>query len=277
MRALFWILLLGNALLFAVMLRGGWGGQEYQPQPPLFHEQIRLVDANQVVPVKVKSDPAADVVPSHEPLAASAPAPADATSAIPASAVDSAWSGNPVPATRQDQPVSQVQVFQSPAAGKQKKTVCLEWGEFSGTDLKRATQILSALQLGEKSSQRQIEYDKGYWVYIPPLKSRAAVNQKIAQLKKRRVNEYFIVWDKGSLQYAISLGVFKTRQGALNYLHELRAKDVRSAQVGERASRLKTTLFTLTEVDSSAAAKLAATQKDFPGIMLKNIDCTLTR
>ena len=43
MRKLFWILLLANVILFAVMQRGGvdwlgWGGQGVQPQPELNSE-----------------------------------------------------------------------------------------------------------------------------------------------------------------------------------------------------------------------------------------------
>lgn len=252
MRTLFWILLLGNVILFAVMQRGGsgWGEQVYQAQPALHEEKIRLIDATQSTPVKTLPDsaPALAPVATLVPMAASAPV------------------ANPAPV---DNP--------APEVIKQNTMVCLEWGDFSGADLKRATEILSALQLGDKLSQRQIEYGKGYWVYIPPLKGKAVVNQKISQLKARGVNEYFIVWDAGAFQYAISLGVFKTQDAAQNHLSKLNVKGVRSAKVGERASKLKTTVFMLNNVDASIESKLTATMPDFPGSELKNVPCTLTR
>ena len=264
MRALFWILLLGNVILFAVMQRGGlwWGEQAYQPQPALHEEKIRLLDANQIASAKAVLDSATALVSAntHAQLAASAPI----ANHVPE--VSTAMAASQVPAAKP-----------APVAVEKNTSICLEWGDFSGTDLKRATGILSAMQLGDKLSKRQIEYDKGFWVYIPPQKNRTAVNQKIAQLKKRRVTEYFIIWDKGPLQFAISLGVFKTQDAAQNYLKELRAKDVRSAQIGERASKLKTTMFTLNKVDVLTEAKLAATKKDFPMSELKNIPCRLTR
>jgi hypothetical protein len=165
----------------------------------------------------------------------------------------------------------------APAAAKPGTPVCLEWGDFSGPDLTRATAALSALQLADKLSQRQIERDIGYWVYIPPLRNKAAVNRKIAELKTLGVREYFVVQISGHWLNAISLGVFKTRDAAQNFLHDLNTKGVRTAQVGERASKLKATLFMLNRVDAATEVKLTAMQKDFAGSELNNVPCALTR
>ena len=226
MKAIFWILLVANAILFAVMQ---WGGllaadeQAGQTQPALHEEQIRLlVDLPQSAPV----------------------------AALPASA---------------------------PVAAKPDTLACFEWGDFSGADLTRAAAALSALQLGDKLSQRQVEHTIGYWVYIPPLVDKTALNQKVVQLKARGIKEYFIVQEAGQWLNAISLGVFKTQEAAQKFQDELRAKGVRSAQLGERASKLKMTIFKLNGVDDSIGAKLVAMQKDFAGSELKNVPCALTR
>lgn len=229
MRRLFWILLLVNALFFAVMRWGvSGGGLGPQAQPPLHEEKIRLADMPQSAPV---SAPAASMV------AASAPA-------------------------------------ESPAPAKPAALACMEWGEFSGADLKRATAALGSLQLGDKLGQRQVEQIIGYWVYIPPLKDKAAVLQKVTQLKARGVEEYFVVPDAGPWQNAISLGVFKTQEAAQSFLESLRVKDVRTAQVGERAGKLKATVYVLNGLDEATAAKVTALQKDFSGSELKKIPCT---
>ncbi|BBJ00291.1 hypothetical protein FGKAn22_19830 [Ferrigenium kumadai] len=243
MRTLFWILLLGNVIFFAVMQ---WGGlmagdeQAAQPQPPLNAEKIRLADMPQSAPVAAL--PAS--VPASAPVAV--PAPVEVTPALRAS-------------TKLDM------------------LACMEWGEFSGADLKRATAALGALRLGDRLNQRQVEQSIGYWVYIPPLKDKAAVAQKIAQLKARGIEEYFVVPDAGPWLHAISLGVFKTQEAAQSFLEGLRAKDVRSAQIGERASKLKMTVFVLNGLDGTAEAKLTAMQKDFSGSELKKVPCALTR
>lgn len=150
---------------------------------------------------------------------------------------------------------------------------CLEWSDFSGTDLKRANEALAALKLGSKLTQREIEYNIGYWVYIPPLKDKAGVTQKIAQLKARGVEEYFVVQEAGEWQHAISLGVFKSADAAQKFLESLAAKDVRSAKIGERASKLKATVFVFSGVDSATVDKLNELKKDFPAADLKKLPC----
>lgn len=294
MRTLFWILVLANVILFAVMQRGGLGGSEpgYQPQPALHQEKILLLDASQnlsglqTLPasqnpaVKTMHDSASSAIPASAPgpLSTSSPparrAPAANTALLPTPALVASPSPAASPASAANQTRA---AAPPPLSVKQRNLVCLEWGDFSGTDLKRATDLLSAMQLGDKLSQREIQYDKGYWVYIPPLKNRAAANKKIAQLKSLGIKEYFIVQESGSFRHAISLGVFKTEETAQNYLNELHAKGVSSARIGERASKLKTTMFVLNNVDTSIEGKLTAAKKDFPGSELKSTPCTLTR
>jgi hypothetical protein len=161
----------------------------------------------------------------------------------------------------------------SPEAQEKPATVCMEWSDFSGTDLKRANEALAGLSLGEKLSQRTIEYNIGYWVYIPPPKDKAGVNQKIAQLKARGVEEYFVVQEAGEWQHAISLGVFKSEEAAQKFLESLTAKEIRSAKIGERASKLKATVFVFNGLDAQTAEKLTALQKDFPASELKKMAC----
>jgi hypothetical protein len=241
MRTLFWILLLGNVIFFAVMRWGGpmaSDGQAAQPQSLLHAEMIRLADMPQSAPV----------------AALPASVPASAPASVPVEVM---------PSLR--------------ASTKLDMQACMEWGEFSGADLKRATAALGALRLGDRLDQRQVEQSIGYWVYIPPLKDKAAVAQKIAQLKARGIEEYFVVPDAGPWLHAISLGVFKTQEAAESFLEGLRAKDVRSAQIGERASKLKTTIFMLNGLDATDEAKLTAIQKEFSGSELKKVPCALTR
>jgi hypothetical protein len=137
--------------------------------------------------------------------------------------------------------------------------------------------VLSSLQLADKVSQRQIEQDIGYWVYIPPLKNKAAVNRKLGELKALGIREYFVVQTAGHWLNAISLGIFKMQDAAENFLNVLHNKGVHTAKVGERASKLVTTIFMLNKIDAGVELKLKAMQKDFAGGELKNVPCGLTR
>lgn len=152
-------------------------------------------------------------------------------------------------------------------------TACLEWSDFSGSDLKRANEVLATLKLGSKLSQREIEYNIGYWVYIPPLKDKASITQKIAQLKSRGVEEYFVVQEAGEWQHAISLGIFKSSDAAQKFLESLAAKEVHSAKIGERASKLKATVFVFNGVENAVVDKLNQLKQEFPAAELKKLSC----
>ena len=114
-------------------------------------------------------------------------------------------------------------------------------------------------------------------MYIPPLKNNAGGQRENHRTQEVRGQGIFCGANPGNWQNAISLGVFKTREAAQNYLHVLNTKGVHTARVGERASKIKTTIFILNKVDASAEEKLTAMQKDFAGSELRKVPCRLTR
>jgi hypothetical protein len=150
---------------------------------------------------------------------------------------------------------------------------CAEWGEFSGDDLVRAQQALAALKLGDKLAQRSVEQDHGYWVYIPPMKKREQIEEKIAQLKEHGVKDYFVVQEKGRWHNAISLGVFKSNEAAQKFLDVLSAKEVGPLKLGVRKSKLRFTVFVIKELDEGMKDKLNTLQKGFADSELKVLAC----
>ncbi|HEX5363361.1 MAG TPA: SPOR domain-containing protein [Gallionella sp.] len=237
MRTVFWILLLVNVVFFAVMQWGVAlvGEPPLQAQPVLHEDKVQLLAASQVA-----------ALPPIPVAASAVPSPSSAPVATPASSTPP----------------------------KHEARVCLEWGEFSGPELVRIKAALAGLKLGDRLGRREVEYSNGYWVYIPSLKDKASVAQKIEQLKARGVEEYFVVQEAGPLFNAISLGVFKTRDAAQKFVNDLHARDVTSAQVGERNSKLKATVFLLSGVDAATSTRLIGMYKDFPGSDQKEVPCT---
>lgn len=249
-RAIFWLVLLINLALFAIMK---WGGAltrdegALMAQPPLNVEKIKLL------PPSAVEAPSAIAVPASAPAAAQ-PAPASAVQP-----------GVPLP-----------QPGVTPGASASAATIpaaCLDWGEFSGSDLAHAREKLATLKLGDRLAQRQLEHSTGYWVYIPPLKTRAEVNKKIAQLKKRGVKQYFVVDEQGKWHNAISLGVFKSADLAQKFLAHLKVQGVKNAAAGERKAKLRFTVFMLKSPDATTLAKLADWQKTYTGIEMKSVSC----
>lgn len=261
------LLLLANLAIFGWMR---WGStltvdaDAVKAQAALNQDKIKLLEML----------PASAASPGSGP--ASAPAitlpPAPLPAAVPVSAPGVTPTLPPVPAAAASSAPATVPVVKAKKI-LPKLSNCAEWGEFSGGDLVRAQQALALLKLGDDLSQRIVEKKHGYWVYVPPMKKRVEVEKKIAQLKERGVKDYFVVQEEGKWLNAISLGVFKTKEAAQKYLAVLRAKEVRTAKVGERTSKLKFTVFVMKELDSGVADKLSALQKEFPDSELKVSAC----
>lgn len=256
MKIFFWMLVAVNAILFAVM--AFFGGEPALVAPEAVHAEKIIVASEPVAAPLAASSPIASEVPAAASAPASAPvsapvaaAPAPAPVPVPAPA--------PAPA-----PV---------AAAPAKSSACYEWGEFSGSDLEQAGLALKKLSSGAKIGQRETDRSIGFWVYIPPLKDKAASAEKVAQLKARGVTEYFVVQDGGEWQNAISLGVFKTRESAQNFLKTLQAKGVVSAKLGERSGKTKSVTFLIGNLDAETSARLMVVQKDFAGSDLKRVSC----
>ena len=241
---IFGLLVLVNVVFFVVMQ---WGGAltEDANNPPV--EAALNADKIKLLPFEAISAPVSAVVVAESAVTQAASQPI----AVPS-----------VPVA----PVAPVPV---PPA----KLSCMEWGEFSAADLKRVEAALVPLKLGERLKSHVVEHASAYWVYIAPLKTHAKVEQKIAQLKKMGVDDYFVVQESGHWQNAISLGVFRTEEAAKKHLGKLKEQGVKNAKVGERASKLKYTALALSRLDNTQASQIEALHKDFAESELKQVSC----
>src|SRR6185369_7236310 len=148
---------------------------------------------------------------------------------------------------------------------------CLEWGGFAVAEAPRAEQALAPLALGPRLTQRRSEEKAGWWVYIPPTGNRAAAMKKAAELKGLGVDEYFVLQEDDKLRWAVSLGVFSSEAAAKNRLETLKAKGVRSAQVGERETQVAKVWFQVRGADAALQGKLKETAQGLPGTEVR--DC----
>ena len=156
------------------------------------------------------------------------------------------------------------------APAKRVPTVaCLEWGAFPGGDTERAERMLAPLALGAKLAQRRVDETATWWVYMPPQGSRQAATVKTNELKRLGVEDYFIVQEDPKFRFAVSLGIFRTQDAANSRLEQLRAKGVRTAQVGVRDSQGQRIWFQVRDVPEALAAKLNELKQGIPGSELK--------
>ena len=149
---------------------------------------------------------------------------------------------------------------------------CLEWGGFAVAEAPRGEEALKGLALGgDRIAQNRTEETAGWWVFIPPQGNRVGALKKTAELKNLGIDDYFVVQDEGKMQWAVSLGVFRTEESARSRLETLKAKGVRSAQTGERETRVTKVWFQVRNPELPVQAKLRDLAQAFPGTELR--DC----
>ena len=150
-----------------------------------------------------------------------------------------------------------------------KTVACMELGSFNLADATKVEESLAPLALGGRLSRHRIDEGAKWWVFMPPQAGREGAQKKVAELKRLGVDEYFVLQDDPKLQFAVSLGVFRTEEAAHNRLEELRARGVRSAQMGRRATPVQRVVYEIRAVDHAASAKLTAIKAAHAGVELK--------
>jgi hypothetical protein len=262
MRILFLLLVAVNLAFFAWLRFMPRADPALDPQPmvqQLEPDKLRIVPERELAQLAAAppAGPATAARPSAPAADAATTAKPSATAALPAAAAK--------PAPEPEPPAK-------PAAPPEPAPlVCVEWGSFSAQDAARAEQRLEPLALGARFAQFRGEESAGWWVFIAPQPNRAAAQKKAAELKKLGVDEYFVVQENGKLRWSLSLGVFRSEEAARARLEALRARGVRSAQVGRRETRVPKVWFQVKGVDAALNARLQELARDFEGATLH--DC----
>ncbi|HEX9625982.1 MAG TPA: SPOR domain-containing protein [Acidiferrobacterales bacterium] len=107
---------------------------------------------------------------------------------------------------------------------------CLTVGPFDGEETAaRAAERLGELHLTHTRREESRREAASYWVHLPPLKSRAAAEARLQELKKLGVKDAFIMQEPDK-ENAISLGLFSQAENARGLMKELEAKGVKAGQ-----------------------------------------------
>jgi len=243
LKIFFWILLLGNAGLFA-----------YQQG----YFDVFLPSGRE--PSRMKQQINADkfrLVPAPDPNRVPAPEPAEAPAAVPAPAPTPAPA--PVPA-----PAPAVAPTASAEVKKAAVAACTEIGNFNPEEARRFSEQVATTPLGDKLSRRAIQEVANHMVYIPPQADREAAEKKAGELRQLGVEDFFIIQDNSSLRWGISLGVFKQEEAARAHLAALTQKGVRSARIGQRTVTSNLVAFQLRDLDEAGRRALDKIRAGFP-------------
>ncbi len=141
---------------------------------------------------------------------------------------------------------------------------CTEIGNFLPVDAKRFENLLSALSLGDRQSRINVPDVASHMVYIPSQGSKDGADKKTIELRSLGISNFYVIQDKSSLQWGISLGIFKTEEAAQKHLATLNAQGVRTAKIGARNSSTNKIAFQLRNIDLDVKGKLDKIKLGFP-------------
>ena len=149
----------------------------------------------------------------------------------------------------------------------------MEWGAFSGAAVAQADAAMTELDLTPDQFKRVVVEASGYWVYIPPLKSRNDAEKSAKALKDRGVTEYSVVQEQTPWRNAISLGIFRTDEAAQSFLAALAKKGVTEAVAEKRDNFLRQVVFYVREPSEITVAKLASLRASLPASEVRAVPC----
>lgn len=148
---------------------------------------------------------------------------------------------------------------------------CTEWGPIAPADVARAEEALSGILPGAKFERISRAESSGWWVYVPPLASRQAANQRVAELRRSGITDLFVIPDDTKLRNAISLGVFRSEEAAKSHFAAMRQRGVRDAVLVERERNARAYLQ-VQDVPPQLRPRIAELKSVFLGSDVQ--DCT---
>lgn len=150
---------------------------------------------------------------------------------------------------------------------------CIEWGPFSADELARARAALEPFALGNRLTAAPVAVMAGWWVYLPPHRSRELAERKIAELKSLGINDVYLVQERNEWETAISLGIFRSEEGAQRFVEDLRNRGVRSALVGARQQQVRLTALYLRDPGETVAQRLVELKAELPASSIRAAKC----
>lgn len=108
--------------------------------------------------------------------------------------------------------------------GRRPASLCFSYGPFP--DQSQAVALMTWFQDRDIEVSQRFEQDREnpmFWIYLAPQESRDSAIKALENLKKKGVKDYRLI-ETGTLQNAISLGLFTTQASVNRRLNELKDK-----------------------------------------------------
>lgn len=155
---------------------------------------------------------------------------------------------------------------------EQAEASCMELGNFSMAESRRAEPQLAALAPEFELVRREVTEASSHMVLVPPLGSRTAADQRAAELRQAGITDLFVLPEPPEHRWGISLGVFKNEEMARNRLATVMRQGAANAQIVEHKMSLPQIAFQLRGEPAALTAVVDRWRMEFPRYALRTCD-----
>jgi len=280
MRLLFWTLIIVNAALFGYQYVSSDAPVSEKREPERianqYHEdRIRLLSLDEVsktlASAKVAEHSSAfssafndgsNVVPNVVPQT-----PMEVSGAVESNAANATNATNATPGAVVEPPVA---AEPSPApnvgpAPTEFSSICVEIGQFNKAEATLFEMQLLSLALNpDNILVAPIVDAKTFMVNVPPSANQKAAEEKVTELQRSGVKNYFIIKDQSALRWAVSLGVFSTREAAEKFVADLGKIGVSNLQITPRGASEEHLVYRLYNLTPEQHRFIESSMRNFP-------------
>ncbi|MCA1246865.1 SPOR domain-containing protein [Massilia sp. MS-15] len=157
------------------------------------------------------------------------------------------------------------------AAAPVETIACTQAGAFAAGDARRFDTRIARLGLGQRASRISVPFQEvsSHLVYLPPGGGKEGAERRVAELKERGIENFFVMQGDSPLRWAVSLGVFKSEAAAQGLVASLARQGVRGARVLPRGPQGTRAAWQFRDLTQDERKRLAGIADDFAGVQLR--------
>ncbi|VXB52907.1 SPOR domain-containing protein [Massilia sp. 9I] len=148
---------------------------------------------------------------------------------------------------------------------------CTQAGAFAASDARRFETRIARLDLGARATRTSVPFQEvtSHLVYLPPNGGKEGADRRVAELKEKGVQNFFVMQGDSPLRWAVSLGVFKTEAAAQSLVTALGKQGVRGVRVLPRGPQGTRATWQFRDLTAEERSRVAGIADDFAGVELR--------
>lgn len=149
------------------------------------------------------------------------------------------------------------------------QAVCVELGDFSAQAAESFEPQLSRLSMTGIPQRRVVQRPPSYLVFVPPQPTEAAASRRLLELREKGFVDSAVIRDEAPRRWGVSAGLFSKEELAIVQLEKLHKAGFADARMGEHPLNSTRYAYRLPGVTATGATRLAAVASGYAGVTMR--------